>query len=145
MTTRTLDASIQPTSIPTPSTPSRITTWVARIAQGMVVLFLIFDASIKLLQLAPAIEGTTELGFAAGAVLPIGVIEACCLALYLVPRTAPIGAVLLTGYLGGAIATHVANQSPLVSHVLFPIYVAVLVWLPLYLRDARVRRFVRAA
>lgn len=139
MTTQTLD-----TSIPTPSTPSRIATWVARIAQGMVVSFLIFDASIKLLQLAPAIEGTTELGFAAGAVLPIGVIEACCLALYLVPRTAPIGAVSLTGYLGGAIATHVANGSPLVSHTLFPIYVAVLVWWPLYLRDVRVQRFVGA-
>lgn len=68
--TQTLDSSLPSTSLPTTTTSSRAATWGARIAQGLVVLFLIFDASIKLLQLAPAIEGTTELGFAAGAVLP---------------------------------------------------------------------------
>ncbi len=72
----------------------------------------------------------------------IGVIELICLALYLVPSTNVLGAVFLTGYLGGAIATHVRIGSPLPSHTLFPIYVALLVWGGLYLRDARLRELL---
>jgi hypothetical protein len=68
-----------------------------------------------------------------------------CLILYVIPRTAPLGAVLWTGYLGGAIATHLRLDNPLFSHTLFPIYVAALLWGGLYLRDARVRALVGAA
>jgi hypothetical protein len=108
----------------------------------LVALFLTFDTVIKVLTLAPAVEGTTALGYPADRVFPIGVIELVCLALYLVPRNSVLGAILLTGYLGGAIATHVRIGSPLMSHTLFPIYVAALVWGGLYLREPRLRDLV---
>jgi hypothetical protein len=109
---------------------------------GFVALFLTFDTILKVLQLAPAIEGTTALGYPADAVLPIGIVELVCLALYLAPQTAVLGAVMLTGYLGGAIATHVRMGSPLLSHTLFPIYVALMAWGGLYLRETRLRELV---
>jgi DoxX-like family len=107
-----------------------------------VALFLTFDAVLKVLKLAPAVQGTTELGYPVDSVLGIGVIELVCLTLYLVPRTSVLGALLLTGYLGGAIATHVRVGSPLVSHTLFPIYVALMTWGGLYLRETRLRELV---
>ena len=137
-----LATSLSASSTTTPLATGRMATWTARVAAGLGVAFLTFDTVIKLLRLAPAVEGTTELGFPAGAVLWIGLVELACLILYLVPRTAPIGAILWTGYLGGAIATHVRLESPLLSHTLFPLYVAVLLWLPLWIRDARVRVLV---
>jgi hypothetical protein len=109
---------------------------------GLAALFLAFDTILKLLQLAPAVEGTVALGYPASAVFVIGVIELVALALYLVPATSVLGAVVMTGYLGGAIATHVRVGSPLPSHTLFPIYVALLVWGGLYLRDARLRELM---
>ena len=109
---------------------------------ALVALFLTFDTVLKVLTLAPAVQGTTDLGYPAGTVLPIGVIELVCLGLYLVPRTSVLGALLLTGYLGGAIATHVRTSSPLLSHTLFPIYVACLVWGGLYLREPRLQALV---
>jgi len=107
-----------------------------------VALFLTFDTVIKVLKLAPAVQGTTKLGYPASAVLWIGLIELVWLTLYLVPRTSVLGALLLTGYLGGAIATHVRLGSPLLSHTLFPIYVALLLWGGLYLRETRLRELV---
>jgi hypothetical protein len=112
------------------------------ILTGLVSFFLTFDVVMKVLRLAPAVQGTTELGYPAGTVLWIGVIELVCLVLYLVPRTSVLGALMLTGYLGGAIATHVRVGSPLASHTLFPIYVALMVWGGLYLREARLRDLV---
>jgi hypothetical protein len=106
---------------------------------GLVAAFLTFDTVMKLLQLAPAVQGTTELGYPAGTVVAIGAIELVCLVLYLVPRTSVLGALVLTGYLGGAIATHVRVGSPLPTHTLFPIYVALMVWGGLYLRESRLR------
>ena len=124
------------------STISRGQRWTARFLTGFAVLFLVFDAAMKLLQLAPAIQGSTELGFAAGSVFGIGLVELACIALYVIPRSSFIGAVLLTGYLGGAIASHVRVGNPLFSHVLFPSYVAAMIWGGLYLRDARLRALV---
>lgn len=109
---------------------------------GFAALFLAFDTILKLLQLAPAVEGTVALGYPASAVFVIGVIEAVALVLYLVPHTSVLGAIVMTGYLGGAIATHVRVGSPLPSHTLFPVYVALLVWGGLYLRDARLRELI---
>ena len=106
---------------------------------GLVAAFLTFDTVMKLLQLAPAVQGTTELGYPAGTVVVIGAIELVCLVLYLIPPTSVLGALLLTGYLGGAIATHVRVGSPLPTHTLFPIYVALMVWGGLYLRKSRLR------
>jgi hypothetical protein len=112
------------------------------ILTGIATLFLTFDTVIKVLRLAPAVEGTVALGYPPSTVLPIGLIELACLTLYLVPRTSVVGAVLLTGYLGGAIATHLRVGSPLGSHTLFPIYVAILIWGGLYPREPRLRELM---
>ena len=118
--------------------------WAGRILTGIAVLFLVFDLSIKLFASEAAVRGTTDLGWPAHHLLTLGLIQLGCLVLYLVPRTAPLGAILWTGYLGGAIATHLRLDNPLFSHVLFPIYVAALIWGGLYLRDARVRALLRS-
>lgn len=119
--------------------PSPRALWGGRVLSGLAALFLLFDGSMKVLQLAPAIEGTRELGYPEQAVFGIGLIQLVCLTVYLVPRTAVLGAVLWTGYLGGAIATHVRVDNPLFTHTLFPLYIAALLWGGLWLRDARVR------
>jgi hypothetical protein len=109
------------------------------VLSGLAVLFLLFDATMKVLQLPAAVEGTVKLGYPPGVLLGLGIVQLACLAVYLVPRTSVLGAVLWTGYLGGAVATHVRVGDPLFSHVLFPVYVAALLWGGLWLRDARLR------
>jgi hypothetical protein len=126
-------------SFPDTSAASTKALWTGRLLSGFAVLFLTFDATIKLLGLAMAVEGTTSLGYPADLVFTIGLIQVACLIVYLIPRTSILGAILWTGYLGGAIATHLRVDSPLFSHVLFPIYVAALLWGGLWLRDRRVR------
>ena len=117
-----------------------------RIITGLVILFLTFDVAVKFVVSKEALEGTARLGWQPHHLPVIGTIAAVCLLLYVVPRTAPIGAVLWTGYLGGAIATHVRVDNPLFSHTLFPVYVAAFIWGALYLRgDERVRALVRTA
>jgi len=111
--------------------------WTGRILSGLALAFLLFDVTLKLLRLGPAVAGTLQLGYPESVILPLGIIEAACLVLYLLPRTAVLGAVLWTGYLGGAVATHVRLGHPLASHTLFPIYVAMLLWGGLWLRDRR--------
>jgi DoxX-like family len=113
--------------------------WAGRVLSPLAILFLLFDSVLKVLRLAVAVEGTVQLGYPESAVVGIGIVQLTCLALYVIPRTSVLGAVLLTGYLGGAIATHVRIGSPLFTHVLFPIYVAVLIWGGLLLRDERLR------
>lgn len=135
-------------SLPAPvvsTSRSAATRWSGRILTGIVVLFLSFDVGIKLAGAKVAVDGTVQLGFAAHDVLTIGLIGLVCLVLYVIPRTAPLGAVLLTGYFGGAIATHLRLGNPLFTHILAPIYVAALLWGALYLRDPRVRALLRPA
>jgi hypothetical protein len=135
-------------AITSTTAPEAINSRKARIAgvvlSTIAVLFLGFDTAIKLIGVKAAVEGTALLGFRAEDLLTIGLIEVVCLVLYLVPRTAVLGAVLWTGYFGGAIATHLNAESPLLTHTVFPIYVAALIWGGLYLRDPRVRALVRA-
>jgi len=119
--------------------PSRRAVWVGRILTGLAVLFLVFDATVKVLELGLAVEATAQLGYPVTLVRAIGLVEVVCLIAYLVPRTSVLGAILWTGYLGGAIATHVRIGSPLFSHILFPVYIAALLWAGLWLRSARVR------
>ncbi len=113
--------------------------WTGRIMSGLAVLFLLFDAGMKVMRLDPAVEGTVALGYPTSAVFGIGLLLLVCTILYAIPRTAVLGAILLTGYLGGAIATHVRIGNPLFSHVLFPFYVALLLWGGLLLREGRLR------
>ena len=103
------------------------------------ILFLLLDSGMKILRAAAAVASTVELGYPDSVVLGIGLLQLGCLMLYVVPQTSVLGAVLLTGYLGGAIATHVRVGSPLFSHVLFPTYIAALVWGGVWLRDPRLR------
>ncbi len=125
------------------SLPSRRSVIAGRILTGIVALLLTLDAGIKLVGAKAAVEGSAQLGFTPHQVFVIGVIAAVCLVVYLIPRTAPIGAVLWTGYFGGAIVTHLRVNDPLFTHILFPIYVSALIWGSLYLRDPRVRQVVR--
>ena len=119
-------------------------TTLGRILKAIPILFLTFDAAIKLANIPAVAEASEKLGLPAHLAPGLGILLLACVALYAIPRTAPIGAVLLTGYLGGAILTHLRVGDPLLSHTLFPIYVAVFVWGGLYLRDERVRRLVAA-
>jgi hypothetical protein len=116
--------------------------WGGVVASGFVGLFLLFDGVIKVLRLPIAVDATVQLGYPASAVFPIGVIELVCLALYAVPRTSVLGAILLTGHLGGAVATHVQAGSPMLGYTLFPLYVATFLWGGLYLRNERLRAVV---
>lgn len=135
----------EPSNPPSLSTASSRAVWTGRILSALSVVFLTFDTIIKVLTLPVAVEATKQLGFTETAVFAVGLIEAVCLVLYLVPRTASLGAVLWTGYFGGAIATHIRAGSPLFTHTLFPIYIAALLWVGLWLRDGRLRRIVRTA
>jgi|HubBroStandDraft_2_1064218.scaffolds.fasta_scaffold249543_1 hypothetical protein len=110
-----------------------------RILTGLVVVFLLFDATIHLLKPAPVVEGFAKLGYPIHLAVVLGVVELVCIALYLFPRTSILGAVLLTGYLGGAIAVQLPTGNSLFGEVLFPVYVGAMVWGGIYLRDERLR------
>jgi len=117
-------------------------TWTGRIVTGLVTAFLLFDGGMKVFYPGPAVAATAQLGYPEHLILPIGLIELACLAVYLVPQTSALGAVLLTGFLGGAISTHFRVGDPLLGYTLFPIYVAALLWAGLFLRDRRLRVLV---
>jgi DoxX-like protein len=106
---------------------------------ALAVAFLLFDCVIKLIGIQPVVESFAQLGYPVSLARSIGLLELACLVLYLMPRTAPLGAIVLTGFLGGAIATHLRVGDPLFSHVLFPVYVGLLVWGGLFLRDDALR------
>ena len=110
-----------------------------RVLSGLAIAFLAFDSIIKVARTQLAIDATVQLGYPAGVTFGIGVVELLALILYVIPRTSVLGALVLTAHLGGAVATHVRLGNPLFSHVLFPTYVAALLWGGLWLRDARVR------
>ena len=122
--------------------PSKGRLWTGRIMSGLPALFLLVDGVGKLVKPAPVVEGTVQLGYPESVLLGLGIVLLTCTVLYMIPRTAILGAILLTGYLGGAIATHVRVGSPLFSHTLFPVYVALLIWGGLYLRDDRLRSLI---
>ena len=113
--------------------------WTARVLRSIAVLFLLMDATMKVLQSPIAVEGTKKLGYPVTMILPLGIIQLIAIALYLFPRTSVLGAIIFTGYLGGAVTTHVRMSDPLFSHILFPTYVAALLWLGIWLRDQRLR------
>ena len=114
-----------------------------RVLSGIITVLLTVDGAFKLFPVKEVIEGSAQLGYPVETMAPIGITLLACVLLYAIPRTSVFGALLLTGYLGGAIATHVRVGNPLFSHVLFPIYVAVVVWGGLYLRSPKLRALVR--
>lgn len=114
-------------------------TWGGWILTGLVTAFLVLDGAMKVLRLPIVVSTTEGLGFPAGSVLGLGVATLVIAALCAVPRTAVLGAILMTAFLGGAVASHVRIGSPLVTHVLFGVYVGVMAWAGLWLRDPRLR------
>ena len=121
---------------------SKARLWAGRGLLAVPVLFLVFDSVIKLMRITPVLDSFNELGYPESMSLAIGILESACLIVLLVPRTSILGAILMTGYLGGAVATHVRVGSPLLSHVLFPVYVAILIWAAVLIREDRLRGLV---
>ena len=118
--------------------------WAGRILSGLPILFLLVDAVFKLIRPTPAavVEAMNKLGYPPTLTATIGVLLLVCVVVYMIPRTAVLGAILLTGYLGGAVATHTRVGDPLFSHVLFPVYMGLFVWGGLYFRDERLRALI---
>jgi hypothetical protein len=120
---------------------STATLWSARIMSGLPALFLLVDGSMKLVKPEPVVKATVELGYPESVIVPLGIVLLTCTVLYLIPRTAVLGAILLTGYLGGAVATHV-RVAAVAFPIVFPIVIGVLLWGGLFLRDERLRALV---
>jgi DoxX-like family len=113
--------------------------WTGRILSGLAVAFLLMDAVMKLMRIQPVLDAMPKLGWPVSLVIPLGTLLLTCVIVYVIPQTSVLGAILLTGYLGGAVATHARVGDPLFSHVLFPTYIAALLWGGLFLREARLR------
>jgi hypothetical protein len=124
------------------TSPSKAKVWTSRIMSGLVILFMLVDSIFKFIVNEEVLKGTTDLGFQAHHLPIMGTLGLISIILYAFPRTRLIGAVLLTGYWGGAIATHVRLDNPLFSHILFPVYLAVLAWGALWLSNEAFRKLV---
>src|SRR5438309_10389980 len=116
--------------------------WTGRIMSALVVLFLLMDGVMKLFNPAPVVEGMTKLGYPLSLTAVIGIVLLVCVVLFAIPRTSILGAILLTGYLGGAVASQLRVSNPFLGYILSPVYVAVLLWGGLYLRDHRLRALI---
>ena len=121
---------------------SKAAIWIGRIMSGLIVAFFAFDGGIKVIPLDMVVQGMAEFGIPAELARPLGVVTLVSTALYAIPRTSVLGAILLTGYLGGAIATHLRDTGPLLPHNLLVIFIGALVWGGLYLRDPRLRALI---
>ena len=133
--------SLTSTTLPAPGSIGRGALWTGRVLSAVLVILLLLDATMKLIPLQIVTDGSASLGWPADktTVRTLGVILALATLLYAVPRTAILGAVILTGYMGGAIATHVRVSDPLFTHTLFGVYLGVALWAGLWLRDPRLR------
>ena len=124
----------------TSSKKMKITGWVLSI---LAILLLLADGFGKLIKPEPVVKATLELGYPENTITTIGILVIICAIIYAIPRSALIGAILLTGFLGGAIATHFRINNPLFSHTLFPVYILLFIWLGLYLRSASLRKLLQ--
>ena len=125
----------------TTASPSKVRLWASRIVSAVPSLFFLVDGSMKLFKPAVVVEATLKLGYPESSIAAIGVVLLSCTILYLIPRTAILGAVLLTAYLGGAVATQVRVSSPLFN-IVFPVTLGVFVWGGLWLRNGNLRRLL---
>lgn len=121
---------------------SKTTVWAARIMSGIVILFMLSDSIFKFIQPDAVVSGTLELGFAKHHIAIIGALGLISIILYSIPRTSILGAILLTGYWGGAVVTHLRVGDPLFSHILGPIYFATLAWGAIWLRNEQVHNLI---
>lgn len=127
---------------PAATTISKGRIWTSRIMSGLVILFMLFDSIFKFIQPAEVVQGTVDLGYQPHHIAILGTLGLLSTLLYIIPRTAVLGAILLTGYWGGAVATHLRLDNPLFSHILFSVYLGILAWGGLWLRDERVRKII---
>jgi DoxX-like family len=117
---------------------STVRSWTGWIISGLIAVFMLFDAGGKFVRPAPVVDAFARIGWPIELASTLGAILLVCTLIYLVPQSAVLGAVLLTGYLGGAVATNLRMQNPLLTHTLFPVYLGVLIWIGLWLREPRV-------
>ena len=131
------------TAIKTPANAtSKAQLWTARIVGGLVILFMLMDSVFKFIPNEEVVSATTDLGFQAHHLPILGTLGLISIILFTIPRTQLIGAILLTGYWGGAIATHVRLDNPLFSHILFPVYLGILAWGSIILRNREFRKLI---
>lgn len=133
--------------MPDASQPAQISNravWAGWVLSGLVVLFMLFDGGIKLVPLDMVTQSAAELGLPASANFArgLGILGLICTALYVFPRTSVLGAILLTAYMGGTVATNLRVGSPVFSTMLFGVYLALMAWGGLYLRDERIRALI---
>jgi hypothetical protein len=121
---------------------SKIHVWSARIMMGIVVLFMLFDSISKLFKQADSVNSTLELGYSEDHIFIIAILALISTILYAIPRTSFLGALLLTAYYGGVVASQIRMDNPLFSNILFSVYLAILVWGSLWLIDERIRKLV---
>jgi len=124
---------------PAPAPAPRVAPWAGRILTGLVTAFMLFDAAIKLIKIQPVTDSFAQLGYPDSLARGIGALELAITVLYAFPRTAVLGAILLTGIMGGATASHLRLGDPLFSHTLFGVYLGVMAWGGLCLRDPKLR------
>ncbi len=124
------------------ATVSGKTLWAGRVVSVLVILFLLLDGTIKLVPLHPVTESLAQLGYPVSLARGLGILTLACTVLYAIPRTSILGAILLTGLLGGAIASHLRVGSPIFTHLLFGAYLGATVWGGLFLRDDRLRALI---
>lgn len=123
-------------------TTSKTTRWISYIMSGLVILFMLVDGIMKFVKPPEVIEGTLALGYGKEHISIIGTLGLICTLLYAIPRTSIIGAILLTAYFGGAVATHVRLNNPLFTHILFTVYLGILIWGGLWLRNKKLREVI---
>jgi hypothetical protein len=124
------------------NTVSKTTLWTSYVMSGLVILFMLMDSIMKFVKPPEVIEGTLTLGFAEHHLPVIGTLGLISTLLYTFPRTSILGAILLTAYFGGAIATHVRLDNPLFTHTLFTVYFGILIWGGLWLRNSKLRELL---
>jgi hypothetical protein len=140
MTTITVNA-IQSDTQAQAASVSKKLLWAGRIMSVLPALFLFLDGIMKLVKPVVVVEATVQLGYPESVILGLGIVLLTCTVLYLIPRTAVLGTILLTGYLGGAVATHVRVGNPLFS-IIFPVIIGAMLWGGLYLRDEQLRSLI---
>lgn len=116
--------------------------WTGRVISWLIAAFMLLDAAMKLIKPAPVVQAFARTGWPVELSVVLGIILLISTVLYLIPQTAILGAILLTGYLGGAVATNLRLENPLFSNTLFPVYFGILLWLALWLRDPRIRALI---
>ena len=130
--------------MPEPQISAHSKTWtrIGWALSAITVLFMLFDAGGKLFLESHVVTSTTQIGFPVASIRPLGVIALICTILYAVPRTAILGAILLTGFYGGAVASKIRIEDPLFSSILFGVYLGLIAWAGLYLRDEKLRALI---